>query len=214
MCVNDEHYVQEQMYYMQHLELPAEYTLEVIPIRNAASMTSGYNRGMMQSDAKYKIYIHQDVFIVYEHMIEKLLYLFQNEQIGMIGMVGTPCLPENSIMWEKPRCGRLYYNAIYEAGESWIGKVKEPYQEVEAIDGFFMATQYDIWWREDVFDKWDFYDISQCMEFRKKGWKIIVPHTDTSWCIHDDGFMNLKYYFEERRKFRKEYRNGTNRERE
>ena len=31
--------------------------------------------------------------------------------------------------------------------------------EVEGVDGLLMATQYDIPWREDLFDGWDFYDL-------------------------------------------------------
>lgn len=41
--------------------------------------------------------------------------------------------------------------------------------DVTAIDGMFMATQYDISWREDLFDGWDFYDISQSCEFTRGG---------------------------------------------
>lgn len=79
---------------------------------------------------------------------------------------------------------------------------------VEAIDGLLMATQYDIPWREDLFDKWDFYDVSQTQEFIRKGYKVVVPNTGKPWVIHDDGFVNLKNYYEERKKFVKEY--GTN----
>jgi hypothetical protein len=77
--------------------------------------------------------------------------------------------------------------------------------EVEAIDGLLMATQYDIPWRDDLFDKWDFYDVSQSLEFIRHGYKVVVPYMETPWCIHDDGFVNLKNYYEEREKLLKEY---------
>ena len=38
-------------------------------------------------------------------------------------------------------------------------------KSVAAADGLLLATQYDIDWREDLFENWHFYDISQCMEF-------------------------------------------------
>ena len=38
-----------------------------------------------------------------------------------------------------------------------------------------MATQYDVPWREDLFDGFDFYDVSQSFEFRKAGYTVGVP---------------------------------------
>ncbi len=64
-----------------------------------------------------------------------------------------------------------------------------------------MATQYDILWREDIFDKWDFYDASQCMEFIKRGYRIVVPKQVKPWCVHDCGILNLKDYDNEKEKF-------------
>ena len=70
----------------------------------------------------------------------------------------------------------------------------------------FIATQYDIMWREDLFTGWDFYDVSQGEEFRRNGYKVVVPYMDKSWCIHDDGFLNLSRYDEFRDIFLKEYK--------
>ena len=76
---------------------------------------------------------------------------------------------------------------------------------VKAVDGMLMVTQYDISWREDVFDKWDFYDVSQSQEFIRAGYKVVVPSMEKPWCIHDDGFMSLDNYYEQRRKLLREY---------
>lgn len=75
------------------------------------------------------------------------------------------------------------------------------YLEVEAVDGLLMATQYDIPWREDLFHKWDFYDISQSFEFLRAGYKVVVPGQDPVWYLHDCGAINLENYDEEREKF-------------
>lgn len=206
ICGNNKLYLDEQKRYIENLIIPDEMQLDVLVVEGAKSMTSGYNEGMANSDAKYKIYMHQDTFIVNRNIISDLLDIFQNPQIGMIGMVGTPKLPENAIMWNDFRYGKLYTSMNYQAGESIIGDMENYYEEVEAIDGFFMATQYDIPWREDIFDKWDFYDISQSFEFEKMGYKVVVPNMDRPWCIHDDGFFNLKNYYRQRKKFLEEYK--------
>ena len=205
MCVNNEDYEREQMKYLRELIIPEGYEMDVISIKGASSMTSGYNEGMHACDAKYKVYLHQDVFIINKNFIADMLRIFDEEEIGMLGMVGAPKLPENCIMWNTSRVGKLFFNMIYQAGESTIGEIDGLYSEVEAIDGLLLATQYDIPWREDLFQNWDFYDVSQSQEFLRAGYKVVVPNQKQPWCIHDDGFFNLKNYYAARRIYVKEY---------
>lgn len=108
-------------------------------------------------------------------------------------------------MWAGGRVGSLFTSNVKQAGPSLIGQVKAPYEQVEAVDGLLIATQEDLPWREDLFTGWDFYDISQSMEFRKKGYKVVVPHMEIPWCLHDDGYINLDHYFKWRDVFLKEY---------
>lgn len=205
MCINNEQYRDECLYYISHLQVPDGYEIEILTITDAQSMTAGYNQAMTSSDAKYKIYLHQDVFLVDTDLLSKLLKLFENPKHGMVGMVGTPHLAEHGVMWFSDRIGKIYTSNIYLMGESVLGEIEGEFQEAEAVDGLFMATQYDLPWREDLFRGWDFYDISQSMEFRRQGYQVIVPNMEHPWCLHDDGFMNLLNYYGERQKFIQEY---------
>ena len=202
-CVNDSRYAKECIYYINHLTIPKGYEVDILTISDAASMTAGYNAGMRESDAKYKIYLHQDVFIVNKSFLSDLLKVFEDESVGMAGMVGSPKLPDHAVMWYRDRVGRIYTSNVVSAGISIMGGTET--LEVEAVDGLLMATQYDIPWREDLFTGWDFYDVSQSFEFRRKGYRVVVPAMDDPWCIHDDGFLNLSNYYKERRKFLAEY---------
>ena len=207
ICVNNELYFEECKYYIEHLEIPAGYDIDVIGIWEADSMCAAYNLGMRSSDAKYKVYMHQDVFIVNINLLEDILKIFEDKNVGMLGVVGTPNMPENGCMWNGPRVGRVYSSNVLTAKEFIASDMNErPYMEVEAVDGLFIATQYDIMWREDLFTGWDFYDVSQGEEFRRNGYKVVVPYMDKSWCIHDDGFLNLSRYDEFRKIFLKEYK--------
>ena len=206
MCVNDELYEEECIRYIKRLHVPEEYEVQQLSVLGAKSMADGYNEAMQQTDAKYKVFLHQDVFIVYKNFIRDLLWIFdQDKEIGMIGMVGSPAMPAEGVMWADDRMGSLFTSNIKQAGPALIGQVKMPYEQVEAIDGLLMATQADLPWREDIFDGWDFYDVSQSMEFRKKGYKVVVPHMEIPWCLHDDGYVNLERYFKWRDVFLKEY---------
>lgn len=206
ICSNNPLYTEECIYYIENLKVPEDYQIEVLTIHDAKSMTSGYNEGMYASDAKYKVYLHQDTFIVNHNFIQDILDIFTKDaSIGMIGMVGAPRLPYNGVMWEEKRCGGLYHWNVVSTEESWMEEKFLGETEVEVVDGFLMATQYDIPWREDLFDKWDFYDCSQCKEFARHGYKVIVPKMEKPWCIHDSGYLSLDNYDGERNKFIQEY---------
>lgn len=207
ICSNNALYTQECLYYINQLNVPEGYEIDVLTVEGARSMTAGYNEGMHHSDAKYKAYLHQDVFIINRDFIQDCLNLFrQDEKIGMIGNIGARKLHESGVMWNGERCGKLYEQHIWESvlysGEE---EVEKNFSEVEVIDGFLMVTQYDIEWREDLFDKWDFYDCSQSMEFIRHGYKVAVPYMDEPWCVHDCGLCSIENYEGERRKFIKEY---------
>lgn len=205
MCTNDKQYEQECLKYISHLQIPRGYELDYLSVLQAKSMTSGYNEAMRASNAKYKIYMHQDVFITNMHFLYDILKIFQDNSVGMIGMVGVPDMPKCGVQWYADRVGKIISCNCINTFESDFGCAKFPYQEVEAIDGLMMITQYDILWREDLFKGFDFYDSSQSQEFIRAGYKVVVPYMDKPWCIHDDGILNLKNYYRDRKIFVKEY---------
>ena len=218
MCANNEQYEKEALYYIERLEVPEGYSCESVVIREAESMAEGYNRAMQLSDARYKIYMHQDTFIINREFLQDMLSVFRSDdRIGVIGMVGCDDVPINAQAVAAWNVGCVYHNCIparvYTQGSEGygtyiFGQVAAPCEYVEAVDGFLMITQYDVPWRADIFKKWDFYDVSQCFEFSKRGYKIAVPAMLNPWCIHDCGASDYHDYFGEREKFLQEYRNS------
>ena len=69
MCVNDELYEEECIRYIKRLHVPEEYEVQQLSVLGAKSMADGYNEAMQQTDAKYKVFLHQDVFIVYKNFM-------------------------------------------------------------------------------------------------------------------------------------------------
>lgn len=205
VCTNNMIYFDECARYINRLSVPDGYEVTLLAIENAKSITSGYNEGMNASDARYKIYLHQDAFIINQNFLFDILSLFQDSSIGIIGVVGSPQLPYDGMMWHGPRVGALYRQQPYTPSVSQ-SNTKIDYTEVECVDGLIMITQYDLPWREDLFTGWDFYDISQCFEFRKSNYKVVVPEQVNPWVIHDDGIMTLWNYDKNRQLFLKEYK--------
>ena len=211
-CVNDVDFFSECLLYISRLHVPEGYETDVISIEEAKSMTSGYNEGMNASDAKYKIYLHQDTFVIDRYILQEMIDIFTSDPtIGMIGVVGTPQMSDDGCMWNSDRVWAAYneFNHDVEKCEKYSKPGTYSCTLVEAIDGFFMATQYDIPWREDIFTNFDFYDVSQSKEFTKRGYKVVVPKMGKPICVHDDGIiMDLINYDNNRRKYIKEYCSG------
>lgn len=208
ICANDELQLQECVMYLSLLHIPEGYQTDLVVIKGAESMTAGYNEGMAASDAKYKIYLHQDTFIVEPLFLDKLIRLFRREPgIGMAGIIGAEHLSRDGVMWHEKRCGNFYRldELIQDGFGNIIEHQKRGYREVEVIDGLLMATQYDLPWREDVFRGWDYYDVSQCVEFRRAGYKIVVPAQKENWVIHACGAPSFWHYNDNRELLLKEY---------
>lgn len=187
-CVNSDWWYSECLLYLKHLKIPENMTAEYIDVRNAASMTAGYNRAMKNSNAKYKIYLHQDTLVVNRNLIGDLLKIFRaDDKIGVIGMIGCMNLPKSGVWWDGMRTyGRVLHACEPESVvDSHCDEPEGDYQEVEAVDGLFLATQYDLKWREDLFDGWHMYDASICKEMSRAGYKIAIPNQEKDfWCIH------------------------------
>lgn len=200
--------LEECLLYIHRLYVPEGYSVETLSIEDAFSMTSGYNEGMKASDAVYKIYLHQDVRIINRHFLEDILEIFHtDENIGMIGMVGTEKMAIDGMMWHNYRLGALYgETSIEKSYGDYKFSLEDGIYDVEAIDGFLMVTRKDLSWREDLFDGWDFYDVSQSFEMKRAGYRIVVPGQANPWCVHDDGIISLRNYDYYRKKCMKEYR--------
>ncbi len=207
ICTNNELYCNECVWYIDQLTVPDGYSTDIISISGAESICAAYNAAMKSSDAKYKIYLHQDTFIYHRGFLTDILNEFQSDpSLGMLGVIGGVNLPPDAVMWNAKHVGTTYacdYNETFclnlfqqEAGR---------YTEAEMLDGMLLVTQYDIDWREDLDLGWDFYDVSQSLEFRRAGYKIGIPHQSSPWCLHDCGHSKLSRYDDSRRIILKEY---------
>jgi len=195
LCVNNQMYLDECCAYLERLTVPDGYEVEVFPIWDSSSMCQAYNIGMNASDAKYKVYIHQDVFIVEENFLNNIVNIFRdNKDIGMIGMTGATDIPMSGVFFNVCNTGKV---EVREQDLSYYyvaGRGRQQLTDVEAVDGMLIATQYDIAWREDLFINFDFYDVSQGLEFKKRGFRVVVPYQTKPWIMHDCGFPKLDKY--------------------
>lgn len=190
ICSNNDLYLSECLLYLEQLEVPEGIETDVLVIKDAKSMLLGMKEGVEATDAKYKIYLHQDVFILNKKMISDILMIFRsNHKIGLIGMVGLNKLPASGAwIWSPNRVGNIYTRGSEPTDYSqYRYKSEDGVVEVNVVDGLLIATSVDVEFRTDLFDGWDFYDVSLSLEMRRAGYKVVVPVQYSPWVMHDDG---------------------------
>ena len=175
ICTNNELWFAECKKYIERLKIPEGIQVEIVPVRDASGMANGYNLGRTGNDAKYKIYMHHDVFIINENLIEDVIRIFEsNPNVGIIGLVGANDVENDSVSVGNWEYGKVLACSGYSEVNCNYGEVTEEYVPVDCVDGMFIATQYDVEWREDIFLDWHFYDRSICMEYKRAGYISVV----------------------------------------
>ncbi|SKB95470.1 Glycosyl transferase family 2 [Lachnospiraceae bacterium] len=205
IATNDEQYFSECTYYINRLWIPEGFETDVIGVREAHSICEAYNAAMHSSDARYKVYLHHDVFILNQNFIQDVVDSFAlDPEVGMLGVIGAVNMPPDAYAFNSwDTGGTLLFNG--QSGGISMYSNEEGLTEVSAIDGMIMITNHDLKWREDIFDGWDFYDLSQSMEFWRVGYKVAVPYQKSPWCMHDLAHLGLGKYDHYRKIFCETY---------
>ncbi len=208
----DELSAAEAEYYASKLDVPSGFALEIkvaIASEYSNSVAKAYNSTMNSSDAKFKIYILSSVFIIHRSIIFDLLKLFAREDIGMIGMIGVSCIPNDYVVAGGEKVGSVNIHQYY-ANQTLEFNENNPRKEdyiVSAVDGFFMATQYDIPWQDSLFKGNSLINLSQCTEFINAGYKIAVPYQEKPWCIFDAKFDEREHFDSDVLEYKHHYEN-------
>lgn len=204
ICSNDEEKLSEALFYIHKLPIPSGIDTEFRIIRDARSMCEGYNRAMKSSDAKYKVYLHHDVWIIHENFIGDLISIFESHpKTGLLGLAGASKAVPSGIYVTHFDYGAVAGPMIFQAE---IPPVEDSCFPCVALDGYLLATQVDLPWSEDIFHHFDFYDIAQTMNFRRAGYETAcITQAKGPWCYHYTESSNLYNYFAELLTFRKNY---------
>lgn len=217
ICSNNEFKLNECVKYLNTLIIPDGFETDLLIVKDAKSMLAGMEEGSNATDAKYKVYMHQDVLIINKYFVFDILKIFNSdERIGLIGMVGSVVFPAMGMMWIDNRVGNIYgfTDDKYDL-KNYRFDIYDGIVDVDTVDGLLMVTSDDVVFPKDIFDGWDFYDVSLSFEFAKAGKRVVVPNQINPWCIHDDGgILSLGNYNKYRKKALEYYSDIINRERE
>ncbi len=160
----------EAMYHRLLAQLPHE----IVVIRDARSLASGYNRALAQARHDIVLFAHDDVDIASPDFAARLLRALGRHDV--VGVAGTRKLvggawhfagyPHLAGQVGMPAAGGGYVVNLYDVTERET-------KGLQALDGLLLATRRDtalrIGFDEDTFDGWHLYDIDFSLRAAQAG---------------------------------------------
>ena len=167
--------------YLAAIDVPQGYEVELIEVFADGNVAGTYQRAMEQSDAKYKVYLAAGSILLRLNFFEEMLRVFADPLIGVMGLVGAKQLSTTGLLATSPFVkGRLLYADDTDFNGADIDGEME---QVIAVSGDLIATQYDIPWRSDLFHSDCFFVEAQCIEFQRKGYRTALPKQEEAWLL-------------------------------
>ena len=168
--------------YLDALDVPHGYEVELIEVCAEGSTAAACQQAMEKTDAKYKVYLAPGSILIRLTFFQEMLCLFAKDPaIGIIGLIGTPQLSTTGELVMSPH---IVGNVLYTDDTSFHGEpIEGEMENVMAVSDYLIATQYDIPWRSDLFHEDSFWAEAQCIEFRRQGYRTVVPRQEEAWLI-------------------------------
>lgn len=169
--------------YVSALRVPegCEVDFEEVPFTE--HIAAAYQNAMKASSAKYKIYLTEGSVLLHEDILADMLAVFRSDDsIGLMGILGVKQLSASALFARSfpIEGGRvLFWDGTHFDGVPPAADVTD----VMAISRECIATQYDVAWRADLFAKDCFWAEAQCAEFRRRGYRTVIPRQEEEWLL-------------------------------
>lgn len=191
---------------LQALHLPAGYEAELFTLAAESPYAAQANRALTLSDAKYKIYINDDVRLVRSQLIEELLAVFEDVSIGMVGVLGSQSLPvDGNVLGSDYKRGVVYVPTGRDLSEMRFGEVsEEETADVRFVLPSFFATQMDLPW-DEAYETQYYAVLAQCRTFEESGSRIVASLAKDAWCAYQSRDISFDAEEADRAKFFAKY---------
>jgi hypothetical protein len=156
--------------------LLAGHAHEIILIRDAKSLSEGYNRGFAQSSGEILIFSHDDIEILSDDFAPRLLRHLNTHDV--VGVAGTTLLLGPT--WITAGQPQIHGCITHRLPASFLFECfGPPSAKVQAIDGVFMVARRKVLeaipFDEATFDGFHLYDLDFSYRVHLAGFSIAVP---------------------------------------
>ena len=189
---NEEHYA-NCIEGLRQLQYPAGYEVQVYTLTDQDTFTKQCSSVLAESDAKYKIYLSDEMRITALTFVQDMLNIFADRTIGMIGFFGSAEMPLSAnIMDASHKYGSVFMPADGALEEMRFGEgTADAVADVRAILPSLFVTQNDLPWDADYTGQ--YYAVQeQCRNFTRRGYRVVVPIVETPFC----GYQSEEISFE------------------
>ena len=159
---------------LRSLSVPEGMEVQLHPISaGETELAAAFQAAIEQSEAKYKIYISSDIEILQKEILAELITAFRaHPEVGVLGLSGTKRILTSGITYNSPQRRGVVLDVKRKALTG--AAAAEPCETVQALDSYFLATQYDVPWRKDILQGVLFLGASACCEQRRAGHEAAV----------------------------------------
>ncbi|WP_276676116.1 glycosyltransferase [Selenomonas artemidis] len=170
---------------LRQLQYPAGYEVRVYTLTEQDTFTKQCNSVLAETDAKYKIYLSDEMRITAPTFVQDMLNIFADTSIGMIGFFGSTEMPLSANIMDAPH---KYGSVLIPAGgvleEMRFGEgTADAVADVRAILPSLFVTQNDLPWDADYTGQ--YYAVqAQCRNFTRHGYRVVVPMQGTPFCAY------------------------------
>ena len=170
---------------LKSVRWPHGYEAEIFTIDAAKPYAAQINEVVADVDAEVRLYINDELCFVCAQAIEELLALFQDEGVGMAGILGSRSLPVSGDLMDSPyKCGAVYVPLEKDLSELRFGEASEE-AEVRFLLPSLFATRRDIPW-DEAYDKQYYAVLAHCLAMEDCGLRIVVPGQQEIWCAYQE----------------------------
>jgi hypothetical protein len=165
-----------------------EYETIILDNQNSQySICSAYNEGIKRSQYPYYCFVHEDVIFKSNNWGAELINdLKQNQNLGMIGVMGAQFKSKYATGWYNPlnNCKYLVGNIFQGKNSDSVvhfmdyspqGPIKDT---VVCLDGVFLFSKREVFeqcsFDESMLDGYHGYDLDISLQILSKGYKLMV----------------------------------------
>lgn len=183
-CDNRMNY-SDNLEYIRGLNVPKDIQVECLSIENNRTKFAAFNEGMYASDAKYKVYISSNDYIINKNFIYDILKIFEtDDKIAIVGTVGRKGSFSEDL--EAMEYGKKMIDSLeYGINMKEYCAIDNAIEEVDSIDDTLIATAYDFPWEEDMELVLDSHITAHCERLKHEGYKTVVAKQDEPWLFKE-----------------------------
>ena len=183
--------------------IPAGYALEIFPLSIERSYAAQVNEVLARTTAKIKIFMSDDVCLISPMAIEQLLGIFEENSVGMAGILGSRSLPVNGNLLDAPD---LWGGVCMPMQGDWeeirfgsrsAGTFVE---DVRFLCPSFFATQIDLAWDESYEGQY-YAVLAHCRAMEERSKRLVVPLPHEIWCAYQRENISFEADEKDRRRY-------------